>query len=91
MPFYKKRGVDTGSVDNEKQESVDNSPGHLKIGKDFTMGVRVLHAKCIVKSLPIFRWPGKSSRVSRFSSSTDPVSTSFSEPEKYEKTYLYKI
>ena len=55
MPFYKKKRVDTGSVDNEKQESVDNSPGHLKIGKDFTMGVRLLHAKCMVKSLPIFR------------------------------------
>ena len=32
--FLQKKRIDTGSVDNEKQESVDNSPGHLKIGKD---------------------------------------------------------
>ena len=36
--------VDTGSVEDEKQETLDNLPGHLKIGKDFTMRVTVLQA-----------------------------------------------
>ena len=36
--------VDTGSVEDEKQETLDDLPGHLKIGKDFTMRVTVLQA-----------------------------------------------
>ena len=36
--------VDTGSIEDEKQESLDDLPGHLKIGKDFTMRVTVLQA-----------------------------------------------
>ena len=29
--------VDTGSVEDEKQEILDDLSGHLKIGKDFTI------------------------------------------------------
>jgi hypothetical protein len=36
--------VDTGSIEDEKQETLDDLPGHLKIGKDFTMRVTVLQA-----------------------------------------------
>ena len=47
--------VDTGSVEDEKQETLDNLPGHLKIGKDFTMHFACKTLTPIVKSLPIFK------------------------------------
>ena len=47
--------VDTGSVEDEKQETLDNLPGHLKIGKDFTMHLACKTLTPIVKSLPIFK------------------------------------
>ena len=56
----------------------------MKNKKVWTIHLVIWKLAKIVKSLPIFRWPGKLSRISCFSSSTDPVSTSFSEPEKIE-------
>lgn len=43
MHFLEKE-IDTGAVEDEKQESLDDLPSHLKIGKDFTMRVTVLQA-----------------------------------------------
>ena len=43
-PNISEKEVDTGSLEDEKQESLDDLPGHLKIGKDFTMRVTVLQA-----------------------------------------------
>jgi kinesin family protein 1 len=36
--------IDTGSIEDEKQESLDDLPNHLKIGKEFTMRVTILQA-----------------------------------------------
>ena len=36
--------VDTGAMEDEKQESLDDLPNHMKIGKEFTMRVTVLQA-----------------------------------------------
>ena len=42
-PFAEKE-VDTGAMEDEKQESLDDLPNHMKIGKEFTMRVTVLQA-----------------------------------------------
>ena len=38
------KDTDTGSVEDEKQESLDDLPAHMKLGKEFTMRVTVLQA-----------------------------------------------
>ena len=42
--YITEKDTDTGSVEDEKQESLDDLPAHLKIGKEFTMRVTVLQA-----------------------------------------------
>ena len=37
-------GGDSSAGEDEKQESLDDLPSHLKIGQDFTMRVTVLQA-----------------------------------------------
>ena len=41
---FAEKDTDTGSVEDEKQESLDDLPAHMKLGKEFTMRVTVLQA-----------------------------------------------
>jgi kinesin family protein 1 len=41
--IHLEKEIDT-RVEDEKQESLDDLPAHLKIGQDFTMRVTVLQA-----------------------------------------------